>query len=79
MPEKFLINLVPFLATSCEGGGRPKLNTARIMELIIAIAAMYYAMSIQMVEIKTELHNMKSQITLMESRQYEHYTSERRK
>lgn len=71
-----IFNFIPFLATACDGQGKPKLNTARIIELIIAIAAMYYAMSLQMVEVKTNLENMKDQITIMDARQHEHYTRE---
>jgi hypothetical protein len=74
MPDK-IFSFIPFLAMTCEDK-RPKFNVARVMEIVIMLAAMYYTMSMQMVEVKTELANMKTQITLMESRQYEHYIKE---
>jgi len=73
-----LLGIVPFLAVSCDKEGRPKLNFARIMELVIAIACMYYAMSLQMTKLEVKMDNVEKQVSIMEQRQYEHYTIEKK-
>lgn len=64
MSLEILTQFVPFLATDCSNHhGKPKLNTARVLELVITAAALIYAMNISMAKLETKVTNIEAQVT----------------
>ena len=74
-----ILEVLPFLAIIKAEGGRPKLNIARILELIIALAGMYYTMSLQMAKIEAKMNIIERQVYIIDARLYEHNANSRQR
>lgn len=70
MPER-LLQFVPFLTTAC-AGGKPKLNTARLLELAITGAALIYAMQIGIAKLEVKMDTIEKHVSILDDRLYKH-------
>lgn len=71
MPER-LLQFVPFLATV--DGGRPKINTARLLEIVITLAAVWYGMNTAIARLEVKMDGIEKQVSILDERLYQHMT-----
>lgn len=76
MPDKFL-QFIPFLTTACVGG-KPKLNTARLLELVLTGAALIYAMQIGIAKLEVKMDSIEKHVSVLDNRLYKHMEDSRR-
>lgn len=60
MPDK-LLQLLPFLVVDSGGGGRPRLNTARLLEIGFIVGFLWY-----------KLDGIDKHVALLDARLFEH-------
>ena len=71
MPDKFL-QFIPFLVTDCIKDGRPKLNTARIIEIIVTLAVLIYGMNVAVTKLEVKMDIIEKHINTLDDRLYHH-------
>lgn len=63
---------IPFLATTCDGHGKPKLNTARILEIALTAAALIYGMNLAVAKLEVKMDSIEKHVSILDDRLYEH-------
>lgn len=70
MPER-LLQFIPFLATSSDGG-RPKINTARLLEIVITLAAIWYGMDTAIAKLEVKMDSIEKHVSILDDRLFQH-------
>jgi hypothetical protein len=71
IPDK-IAQFIPFLAVDCGGNGKPKLNTARILELVLTGAVLLYGMNVAVAKLEVKMDSIEKHVGTLDSRLYEH-------
>ena len=58
-----IMGLIPFFAMSTDGKGGPKLNTARVLEIIITLCTVLYGIHLSVSKLEIKMDSIGKQVT----------------